>query len=190
MVSNLRLDNAVQERYCSFIMGKSLVALLKKTTIPRLELTAVTVAVRTNRMYTFLWTMLHIGHTVYIQKRTARFDTFVANRLAIIQNGSHTSERIFIKTKFNPADHASKGQSADSLVQEEKWIKAPNFLLGPEEQWPKEPLFISAKTITENDPEVAKCYCQGHHHKFTRFKRKYHKVCKKSSSSIIPHDIY
>ena len=96
-------------------------------------------------------------YTIYSEKKPARFHTFVANRLAVIRDGSYISEWIFINTKFNPADHASRGQSADSLVQEEKWIKAPNFLLGLEEQKPKEPLFISAKTITENDPEMEKC---------------------------------
>ena len=49
MVSCLRLENAFQEHHCSLITRKSLVVPLKKTTIPRLELTAVTLAVRTNR---------------------------------------------------------------------------------------------------------------------------------------------
>ena len=69
---------------------------------------------------------------------------------------SNPSEWRYINTKLNPADHASRSQSAESLVKEEKWIKAPNFLLEPEEQWPKEPLLISEKTVIENDPEVKK----------------------------------
>ena len=89
--------------------------------------------------------MLHIRHTCsitvlkHIQNRKARFHTFVANRLAVIHDGSHTSEWRYINTKLNPADHASRGQSVNSLLQEEKWIKALNFLLGREDQWPKEP---------------------------------------------------
>ena len=56
----------------------------------------------------------------YIKNSTARFHTFVANRLAVIHDGSHTSEWRYINTKLNPADHASRGLSADSLVKEEK----------------------------------------------------------------------
>ena len=88
MVSYLRLENAVQERHCSFIMGKSRVAPLKQTTIPRLELTAATVAVRTNRMllseidipvdHVTYWTD-SMAVLRYIQNSTARIHTFVAN---------------------------------------------------------------------------------------------------------------
>ena len=49
-VSYLRLENTNKDIHCSFVMGKSRVTPLKQTTIPRLELTAATVAVRTDKM--------------------------------------------------------------------------------------------------------------------------------------------
>ena len=48
-VSYLRQENFDGAVHCSFVIGKSRVAPLKQTTIPRLELTAATVAVRTTR---------------------------------------------------------------------------------------------------------------------------------------------
>ncbi|VDI07764.1 Hypothetical predicted protein [Mytilus galloprovincialis] len=45
VVSYLRIENEEGNTYCSFIMGKSRVTPLKQVTIPRLELTAATVAV-------------------------------------------------------------------------------------------------------------------------------------------------
>lgn len=73
--------------------------------------------------------------------------------------------------KLNLADNASRGISADSLVIEEKWSKAPNFLFKPEEQLPKDTILISDKSITENEPEVNKIYRQGLHHTLIRFKK-------------------
>ena len=68
--------------------GKSCVAPLKQTTIPQLELTAATVAVRTNRMllieidipvdHVTYWTN-SMAELRYIQNSTARIHTFVAN---------------------------------------------------------------------------------------------------------------
>lgn len=124
------------ERHCSFIMGKSHVAPLKQTTISRLELTEATVAVRTNKMLlteldmpidrVVFWTD-SMAVLRYIQNRTARFHTFVANRLAVIHEGSQPSNWRYINTKVNPADYASRGLSANGLIMQENWIKAPSF---------------------------------------------------------------
>lgn len=45
-VSYLLLENKQGKKHCSFLMGKSRVVPLKQVTIPRLELTAVVVAVK------------------------------------------------------------------------------------------------------------------------------------------------
>eukprot|EP00105_Crassostrea_gigas_P026830 XP_011447911.1 PREDICTED: uncharacterized protein LOC105342609 [Crassostrea gigas] len=81
-VSYLLLENTDGERHCSFIMGKSHVTPLKQTTIPRLELTAATIAVKTNKMLlteldmpidrVIFWTD-SMAVLRYIQNRTARY---------------------------------------------------------------------------------------------------------------------
>lgn len=144
-------------------MGKSRVTPLKQTTIPRLELTPATIAVKTNKMllteldmpidHVIFWTN-SMAVLRYIQNRTARFHTFVANRLAVIHEGSQPSNWRYINTKVNPADYASRGISANSLIMQENWIKAPSLLLEPEDQWPKHPMEIADTELLDNDPEV------------------------------------
>lgn len=87
-MSYLLLDNVYGERCCSFIMGKSRVAPCKQKIIPRMELIAATVAVKTNKM---LLTEIDIlvdcvvfwsdsmAVLRYIQSSTESFHTFVAN---------------------------------------------------------------------------------------------------------------
>ncbi|KAK4326945.1 hypothetical protein Pmani_002549 [Petrolisthes manimaculis] len=100
-VAYLRLENEEKDIHCAFIFGKSHVAPLKTVTIPRLELMAATVAVRVNQMIinalgiqvnqVYFWTD---STTVlkYIRNDRARFHTFVANRLAIIRDGSRQDQ--------------------------------------------------------------------------------------------------
>lgn len=98
-VSYLLLENADGERHCSLIMGKSRVAPFNQTTIPRLELTAASAAVKTNKILLteinmhldciVFWTEVSLIR--YLQNRTARFRTFVANRQAMIHEGSQPS---------------------------------------------------------------------------------------------------
>lgn len=87
-------------------MGKSRVAPLKQTTIPRLELAAAIVAVKIIKMLlteldmpidrVVFWTD-SMAVLRYIQNRKARFHTFVANRLTVIQKGSQPSNWRYIK---------------------------------------------------------------------------------------------
>ena len=160
-VSYLRLINSDDQIHCSFLIGKSRLAPLKQTTIPRLELAAATVSIRLNKMLkkelempidtiTF-WTD---SMTVirYIESESKRFHTYVANRVAFIREDSSPSQWRYIDTKSNPADDASRGASADSFIRNERWIKGPAFLLRAESEWA-----ICSKGSTElsdEDPEV------------------------------------
>jgi len=82
--------------HCSFVIGKSRVAPLKTVTIPRLELCAATIAVKLARLVrqeleltidrTVFWTD-STSVLQYIMNTSCRFETFVANRLAIILDG-------------------------------------------------------------------------------------------------------
>ncbi|CAG2192601.1 unnamed protein product [Mytilus edulis] len=123
-VTYLRLENTFDEIHCSFVMGKARVTPLKTITVPRLELTAATVAVRTNKMLlneleipidrSIFWTDC-MSVLRYILNEDARFQTFVTNRLAVIHEGSFTDNWRYVNTKLNPADHASRGLTSSEM---------------------------------------------------------------------------
>lgn len=76
----------------------------------------------------------------YLENRDRRFQTFVANRVAIIHDASSPSQWRYVNTQFNPADDASRGMSADSL---QRWIHGPEFLTHATETWPQQPVEIA-----------------------------------------------
>ena len=160
-VSYLRLEND-RGIHVSFLTSKARVAPVKKVTIPRLELTAATVAVRVNNMMqkelqipvnnVHYWTdstsVLH-----YIENETARFHTFVANRVHLIREGSTADQWHYIKSADNPADDCSRGLSVSKFLNCERWLKGPPFLWRDESEWPITKLDYSKENLNE-DPEV------------------------------------
>ena len=131
---------------------------LKPVTIPRLELTAATMAVRMERM---LQSELELSLTpsVYrtdstsvlknLRKQTSRFHTFVANRVSSIRAPSDVAQWRYISGTLNPADCASRGISVARFLKS-VWIQGPEFLQHAETEWPRSP----ECTLTQDDPEV------------------------------------
>jgi hypothetical protein len=147
-VSYLRFTDVSDRVHCSLVMGKSRVTPMKPATIPRLELTAATVAAKQHRQLqeelevkidsTVFWTdstcMLQ-----YINKDACRFKTFVANRIAIILENSSPSQWRYVNSESNPADYASRGLRPSDKREIDHWVRGPSFPHRNEELWPQRP---------------------------------------------------
>ena len=143
-VSYVRTINHEGKIHCSFAIGKSRLAPLKPMTIPRLELSAATVAVKLDRMLkreleirvdrSVFWTD-STAVIKYINNENKRFQTFVANRIAVIKDGSDPSQWHYVQTKMNPADDASRSVPVKDLTGDSRWINGPSFLWQSNETW-------------------------------------------------------
>ena len=147
-VSYIRLTDMTGAVHVSFLKGKAHLAPLKVISIPRLELMAAVTGVRLNALISdalkiqlerssveieeFFWTD---STTVlrYINNRKTRFHTFVANRLAIIHDGSHPAQWRHVPSSQSPADDVSRGTQSD------RWLSGPEYLWENRQCWPKTP---------------------------------------------------
>ena len=160
-VTYLLLKNVHSQLHSSFVMGKSRVSPLKSVCIPRMELTAATMA---SRLDAFWKRELHMSLTEsvfwtdstsvlkYIKNETSRFRTFVANRVSEILAVSQPSQWKYVNTQSNPADGASRGLKADVFLRSETWLSGPAYLLHHEEDWPVNPDCLDE--LLPDDPEV------------------------------------
>lgn len=140
-VSYLRLVNNKGNVHCSFIMGKSRLAPIKPMTIPRLELSAAVLAVKVDSLIeqelklqckeSIFWcdSMIVLQ---YIKNMTKRFQkkkkTSVANRVAIIHDGSQPTQWRYVDSNSNPADDASRGLQAKDMLTKKGCLQGPEFL--------------------------------------------------------------
>ena len=161
-VTYLRSVNKNGDVSCSFVLAKSRLTPLKRVTIPRLELAAATVAVKLDSMLVRELDM-KLGESVfwtdstavlrYIRNESRRYHTYVGNRIAVIHDGSSPTQWRYVDTSSNAADDASRGLSADSLIDSDRWLHGPEFLRKEEHDWPKS-VFI--EDLSEDDVEVKK----------------------------------
>ncbi|KAF0024907.1 hypothetical protein F2P81_021788 [Scophthalmus maximus] len=160
-VSYILLTNEKDQKITSFLIGKSRVAPLKQVTVPRIELTAAVIAVKMVKILQLelqlkldkstFWTD-SVTVLKYIENDAAHYKTFVANRVSFIKEARKTFQWKYVNSAANPADQASRGLSAESLLQSENWIQGPTFLLRPEREWPQCP--DQSIPSTEVDSEV------------------------------------
>ncbi|XP_050417733.2 uncharacterized protein LOC126831129 [Patella vulgata] len=159
-VSYLRFIDDAGNVCCSFATGKSRVSPLKSISIPRLELSAAVVSVRLNKIITrelqmkidksFYWTD-STSVLKYVNNQDKRFHTFVGNRISTILDGSQPSQWKYVESARNPADEASRGVAAKTILGGSKWISGPDFLWKDELEWPSQP---HEYVIQDTDPEV------------------------------------
>ena len=111
-------------------------------TVPCLELTASTVAVRLNSMIQqhlgvyYFWTD-SMSVLKYMWNETSRFPTFVSNRLAVIKEATEKSQWRYVPSDQNSGDDVSRGMSANNIVHSTRWLSGPAFLSCPESEWPQ-----------------------------------------------------
>ena len=162
-VSYLRFVNNEGRKHCAFVTGKARSAPMKQMTIPRLELTAAATATRVSSMIlreldlpvndVIFWTdsTCVLG---YISNQEKRFKTFVANKIALIHETTQPSQWRYVNTQLNVADDASRGLSAEALVNNKRWREGPDFLWKTEDHWPRLP--VPSITVDDDDLELKK----------------------------------
>ena len=145
VVVYLRLIDTHGRIHCSFVLGKARVTPLKAITIPRLELTACTMAVKLSKVITdqleyqidaiHFWTD-SMSVLRYIANTKTRFKTFVANRLTVIHDATTGDQWHYVRSEENPTDCASRGiPTVSRFLDYKPWLEGPEFLWKPESTW-------------------------------------------------------
>ncbi|XP_014663229.1 PREDICTED: uncharacterized protein LOC106805948 [Priapulus caudatus] len=153
-VSYLRLVSEDDEIHVNIVMAKARLAPLKGSTIPRLELAGAMEAMKLDKLVhqelefaleeSVFWTDSTIV-LWYLQNEGKRFQTYVANRVAKILDHTKPIQWRHVPTAQNPGDDASRGMTAQDLVENKRWTKGPDFLQMDETHWPNQPAFKCAE---------------------------------------------
>jgi hypothetical protein len=131
----------------SLLCSKSRVAPKHKKTLARLELCGATLlsmlVARIAKLLkmpldaVYLWSDSTIV-LFWIKMQPARLNTFVGNRVAVIQEHTEMFNGwAHVKGIMNPADLISRGMVPDEIASSSLWWNGPTFLKQPRSEWPK-----------------------------------------------------
>ena len=132
----------------------------------KMELTAATLLIKMDKLITkelegrinihsvTFWTDSMIVLR-YIFNEARRFVTFVANRVAVIREGSKPSQWRHVRSEANPADLASRGIKASETEKLEVWKHGPDFLRKGSREWPQQPVDLHQE-LPDQDEGVKK----------------------------------
>lgn len=126
--------------HVGFVIGKSKIAPLQTTTIPRLELCA---AVLGTELAQTVFKHLDIEPDAatyytdskvvlgYLNNQTRRFYNYVSNRVAVIHRRSKPLQWKFVPTAQNPADIGTRCLTSVEELAESDWLRGPLLLRSP-----------------------------------------------------------
>ncbi|XP_060802199.1 uncharacterized protein LOC132902161 [Amyelois transitella] len=129
----------------SLIAAKNRVTPLKPISVPRLELQAALLGCRLARAIEKEMDLTVVKKTFWTDSTTVlswiksdprTFKTFVAHRLAEIEELSKPQDWRWVPTNQNPADDATR-DVPENFNERHRWFEGPEFLKQSEEHWPK-----------------------------------------------------
>ncbi|MCG7879158.1 MAG: reverse transcriptase domain-containing protein [Candidatus Thiodiazotropha endolucinida] len=139
------VQHSKRERKSELMLTKTRLAPTTSTTIPRLELMAVLIGVRSVEFVrkqiaalvdcTYLFTDSQC--TLKWIVSTKQLSVFVKNRVQEIKSYKDI-EFHYVDTKSNPADIASRGSTMQKLANNALWWHGPEWLKKPLNEWPLE----------------------------------------------------
>ena len=121
-----------------FLMGKTRVASLRQTTIPRLELQAALYAARlkktieVERDFKFDKIFLRSDSTTvlsWIKNLKLKHKMYTRNRIAEIRDITSNNQWTYVNSKDNPADHGTRGLKVTEMTEKSLWLQVPQFRL-------------------------------------------------------------
>ena len=159
VVAYLRFENN-DEVKVSFVMGKTRVAPIKSTTIPKLGLQAalhasrLKVSIIEEQDFTIDQVFMWSDSSTVIQWLNAfekKQQIFVANRIGEFLEDTKLGEWNHIPGAQNPADLGTRGMRANEIASS-VWLNGPAWLRDNEAHWPK---VIAACTTVEDTSDAS-----------------------------------